>query len=124
MSCKWVKQQGPTKGFDYDVSKVEQIFDLLLKEKQLKLLEHHKFHTVQELQGRPYCKWHNSFTHATNDYKRTPPIDLVGYRAGLANPGEVHNESQHVSVPRPQHGRVYRSSLLVRHQHGRAYKAP
>jgi hypothetical protein len=49
VSCKWVKQQGPPKGFDYDVSKVEQIFDLLLKEKQLKLLEHHKFHTVQEL---------------------------------------------------------------------------
>jgi hypothetical protein len=33
MSCKWVKQQGPTKGFDFDVSKVKQIFDLLFKEK-------------------------------------------------------------------------------------------
>jgi tRNA A37 threonylcarbamoyladenosine biosynthesis protein TsaE len=28
-----VKQQGPTKGFDFDESKVEQIFDLLLREK-------------------------------------------------------------------------------------------
>jgi hypothetical protein len=37
VSCKWVKQQGPAKGFNFDVSKVEQIFDLLLKEKQLKL---------------------------------------------------------------------------------------
>jgi hypothetical protein len=33
VSCKWVKQQGPARGFDFDVSKVEQIFDLLLKEK-------------------------------------------------------------------------------------------
>jgi hypothetical protein len=33
VSCKWVKQQGTSKGFDFDVSKVEQIFDLLLKEK-------------------------------------------------------------------------------------------
>jgi hypothetical protein len=33
VSCKWVKQQGPAKGFDFDVSKIEQIFDLLLKEK-------------------------------------------------------------------------------------------
>jgi hypothetical protein len=49
ISCKWVKQHGPTKGFDYDVNKAEQIFDLLLKEKQLKLLEGHKFPTVQEL---------------------------------------------------------------------------
>jgi hypothetical protein len=31
--CKWVKQQGPTKGFDFDESKVEEIFDLLLREK-------------------------------------------------------------------------------------------
>jgi hypothetical protein len=33
MSCKWVKQQGPAKGFDFDESKVKQIFDLLLREK-------------------------------------------------------------------------------------------
>jgi hypothetical protein len=60
MSCKWVKQQGPLKGFDFDVNKVEQIFDLLLKEKQLKFPEGFKIPTAQELQGRLYCKWHNS----------------------------------------------------------------
>jgi hypothetical protein len=69
VSCKWVKQQGPTKGFDFNESKVEQIFDLLLREKQLKLPLGHKFPTIQELQGRPYCKWHHLFTHTTNDYK-------------------------------------------------------
>jgi hypothetical protein len=69
VSCKWVKQQGPTKGFYFDESKVEQIFDLLLREKQLKLPEGHKFPTAQELQGRPYCKWHHLFTHTTNDCK-------------------------------------------------------
>jgi hypothetical protein len=67
--CKLVKQQGPAKGFDFDVSKVEQIFDLLLKEKQLKLPERCKYPTAQELQGRSYCKWHHSFTHNTNDCK-------------------------------------------------------
>ena len=55
------------KGFDFDVAKAEQIFDLLLKEKQLKLPENHKLPTAQELQGRLYCKWHHSFTHSTND---------------------------------------------------------
>ena len=30
------KTQGPTKDFDFDESKVEQIFDLLLREKQLR----------------------------------------------------------------------------------------
>jgi hypothetical protein len=47
VSCKWLKQQGPAKGFDFDESKVEQIFDLLLREKQLKLPEGHKFPTSQ-----------------------------------------------------------------------------
>ena len=47
--CKWVKQKGLVKGFDFDVAKAEQIFDLLLKEKQLKLLENHKLPMAQEL---------------------------------------------------------------------------
>jgi hypothetical protein len=46
VSCKWVKQQGPVKRFDFDVCKVEQIFDPLLKEKQLKLPEGCKFPTA------------------------------------------------------------------------------
>jgi hypothetical protein len=46
VSCKWVKQQGPPKGFNFDESKVEQIFDLLLRKKQLKLPEGHKFPTT------------------------------------------------------------------------------
>jgi hypothetical protein len=49
VSCKWVKQQGHSKGFDFDMSKVEQIFDLLLKEKQLKFPEGCKIPTAQEL---------------------------------------------------------------------------
>jgi hypothetical protein len=69
VSCRWVKQQGPTKGFDFDESKVEQIFNLLLSEEQLKLPEGHKFPTAQALQGRSYCKWHHLFTHTTNDSK-------------------------------------------------------
>jgi hypothetical protein len=69
MFCKWVKQQGSAKGFDFDESKVKQIFDLLLREKRLKLPEGHKFPTAQELQGRPCCKWHHLFTHTTNDCK-------------------------------------------------------
>jgi hypothetical protein len=47
MFGKGGKQQGPAKGFDFDESKVEQIFDLLLREKQLKLPKGHKFPTTQ-----------------------------------------------------------------------------
>ncbi|KAK1601551.1 hypothetical protein QYE76_037200 [Lolium multiflorum] len=78
VSCKWVKPQGPARGFDFDISKVEQIFDLLLKEKQLKLPEGHKFPTMQEMNGRPYYKWHHSFTHTTNDCKELRPVHHHG----------------------------------------------
>jgi hypothetical protein len=64
-----VKQQGPAKDFDFDVSKVEQKFDLLFKEKKLKLPEGRKLPAAQELQGRSYCKWHHSFTHNTSHCK-------------------------------------------------------
>ncbi|KAK1660360.1 hypothetical protein QYE76_048519 [Lolium multiflorum] len=67
VSCKWATQPGPAKGFDFDLSKTEQIFDWLLKEKQLKLPDGHKIPTLQEMTGKPYCKWHDTFTHATND---------------------------------------------------------
>ncbi|KAK1603966.1 hypothetical protein QYE76_027639 [Lolium multiflorum] len=60
------EDEGPPRGFDFDVTKTEQIFDLLLAEKHIKIPEGHKFPTVQELNGKPYCKWHNTFTHTTN----------------------------------------------------------
>ena len=31
--CKWVKQKGLVKGFDFVVAKAEQLFNLLLKKK-------------------------------------------------------------------------------------------
>jgi hypothetical protein len=40
------KEARASKGFDFDESKVDQIFDILLREKQLKLPEGHKFPTA------------------------------------------------------------------------------
>ncbi|KAK1612623.1 hypothetical protein QYE76_036296 [Lolium multiflorum] len=45
VSCKWVKPPGEA----------------------VKIPEGLKIPTVQELNGKPYCKWHNSFSHTTND---------------------------------------------------------
>ncbi|KAK1663504.1 hypothetical protein QYE76_051663 [Lolium multiflorum] len=77
VTCKWVKPPGPPRGFDFDVTKTEQIFDLLLAEKHIKIPEGHKVPTVQELNGKPYCKWHNTFTHTTNVQGRHTPLPAV-----------------------------------------------
>ena len=51
--------------FTFDVSKCDRIFDELNKLGHIKLS--HVIPPLEELKRRAYCKWHNSFSHATND---------------------------------------------------------
>ncbi|KAK1697412.1 hypothetical protein QYE76_014109 [Lolium multiflorum] len=113
VSCKWVNPPGPPRGLDFDVTKTEQIFDLLLKEKQLKLPEGHKIPTAQEMNKRPYCKWHHTFTHTTNDCKvlhkfngdRIRPINdsdgfVIRHGADKAESSHSRGKDKEEAVPR------------------------
>jgi hypothetical protein len=51
--------------FTFDVSKCDRIFDELNKLGHVKLS--HAIPPLEKLKWRAYCKWHNSFSHATND---------------------------------------------------------
>jgi hypothetical protein len=51
--------------FTFNVGKCDKIFDELLKNGNIKI--NHTIPSVDELKRRAYCKWHNSFSHATND---------------------------------------------------------
>jgi len=51
--------------FTFDVSKCERIFDELAKIGKNKFS--HTIPSVEELKRRVYCKFHNTFPHATND---------------------------------------------------------
>jgi hypothetical protein len=51
--------------FTFNVAKCDKIFDELLKNGNIKLT--HTIPPINELKRRAYCKWHNSFSHATND---------------------------------------------------------
>jgi len=51
--------------FTFDVSKCDRIFDELLKNGNIRLS--HAIPSAEELKRHAYCKWHNSFSHATND---------------------------------------------------------
>ena len=53
--------------FTFDVAKCDRIFDYLLQEKLMKLSGNHVIPSPDELRRRAYCKWHNSYSHATND---------------------------------------------------------
>ena len=51
--------------FTFDVSKCDHIFDELNKLGHIKLS--HVIPPLEELKRRAYCKWHNLFSHATNN---------------------------------------------------------
>jgi hypothetical protein len=51
--------------FTFNVGKCDKIFDELLKNGNIKI--NHTVPSADELKRRAYCKWHNSFSHATND---------------------------------------------------------
>ena len=53
--------------YTFDVSKCDKIFDMLLQGKLIRIKEGHVIPSQEELGRRAYCKWHNSFSHATND---------------------------------------------------------
>jgi hypothetical protein len=51
--------------FTFNVGKCDKIFDELLKNDNIKI--NHTVPPANELKRRAYCKWHNPFSHATND---------------------------------------------------------
>jgi hypothetical protein len=51
--------------FTFNVGKCDKIFDELLKNGNIKI--DYTVPPADELKRRAYCKWHNSFSHATND---------------------------------------------------------
>jgi hypothetical protein len=69
VQCPWVKEVSERRQYGFDMNKADQIFDLLLKEKQIKLLVEHVIPSAEELRNRKYCKWHHSWSHHTNECK-------------------------------------------------------
>ncbi len=67
--CPWVRSSGKEERFDFDITKADKIFDLLLRDKQIQLPAGHIIPSAEELGKRRYCKWHNSGSHSTNDCK-------------------------------------------------------
>jgi hypothetical protein len=51
--------------FTFDVSKCDRIFDELLKLGYIKIS--HTMPSFDEIKRRAYCKYHHSYSHATND---------------------------------------------------------
>lgn len=53
--------------YAFDVTKAGQIFDHLLKDKKIKLLDGHIIFQTDEIKGKRYYKWHNLYNHFTDN---------------------------------------------------------
>ena len=64
----WKKSQtSNTKAqYTFDVAKTKDIFDFPLKEKFITFTQDHQIPNIEELRGKVYCKYHNSWNHGTN----------------------------------------------------------
>ena len=55
------------KAYLFDISKTDQIFYCLVKDKQIKLPKGQKIPLADKIKSKKYCKWHHSCTHTTNN---------------------------------------------------------
>jgi hypothetical protein len=53
--------------YTFNVAKCDRIFDYLLQEKQIKLPSGHVIPLPEQLKKHACSKWHNPYSHATND---------------------------------------------------------
>ena len=53
--------------YTFDVSKCDKLFDILLQNNIIRLREGHVIPPPEQLAKKDYCKWHNSFSHSTNE---------------------------------------------------------
>ena len=51
----------------FDIEWSNRIFDIFLEARLIKVHPKHKMPSKEELWGRDYCKWHNSYSHATKN---------------------------------------------------------
>ena len=52
--------------YTFDVAKTEEIFNFLMKEKFITFPQDHQLPSKEELRGKVYCKYHNSWNYGTN----------------------------------------------------------
>lgn len=68
--------------YGFDLSKVDQIFDILLRDKQIVLRDDHKIPSPEQRKGRKYCKYHNKWNHWTNNNVHFRDLIQGAFKAG------------------------------------------
>ena len=65
MPNPWGK--GVEESYDFNVTKLDKIFDFLLERGQIKLPDNHVMLPPDLLKNKMFCKFHNATSHSTNE---------------------------------------------------------
>ena len=61
--------RGVDESYDFDVTKLDKLFDFLLEKGQIKLPDGHVMLPPDQLNNKKFCKFHNATCHSTNEYR-------------------------------------------------------
>jgi hypothetical protein len=71
ISCSFLKYSAGKKDemkYTFDVSKCDKLFDLLLKGGVIRPTKSHVIPSADQLAKKKYYKWHDSYSHMTNEF--------------------------------------------------------
>jgi hypothetical protein len=70
ISCSFMKPNSGRKDemkYIFDVTKCDRLFDVLIQGGVIKLKEGHDIPSLEIIGKRKYCKWHDLYSHTTNE---------------------------------------------------------
>ena len=59
--------RGVEESYDFDVTKLDKLFDFLLEKGQIKLPDGHVMLPPNQLKNKKFCRFHNAISHSTNE---------------------------------------------------------
>ena len=59
--------RGVEESYDFDVTKLDKLFNFLLEKGQIKLPDGHVMLPPDQLKNKKFCKFHNATSHSTNE---------------------------------------------------------
>ena len=59
--------RGVEESYDFDVTKLDKLFDFLLEKGQIKLPDNHVMLPPEQFKNKKFCKFHNATSDSTNE---------------------------------------------------------
>ncbi|CAL2270539.1 unnamed protein product [Prunus armeniaca] len=107
--------------YSFDLTKVDALFDEVLLQKAIETT--HRLPKPEELKGRQYCKWHNSWNHSSNScvvFRDVIQEGITARRLKLADKTSLSNKRP-FSPTSSQHGQLKLAKTKERQTNGRSY---